>query len=124
MVGGSDKINPSMLISSDMDFANFEFFQATDNLQSQPPSDFESPAASDKENVNHRNGRTHNPTKRKNLDGLSDILASKWAEDKEMRLEREKKEEERTERSERRADELLDIMNRATDALTRIAELG
>jgi len=127
VVGGSDKINPSLLISSATDFTNYEFFQASDTPQSlEPSSDFDGPTTSEneKENVNHRNGRTHNPKKRKNMDGLLEILGRKWEEDKEERIEREKREEERTERSERRANDLLNIMRSAADALARIAELS
>jgi hypothetical protein len=133
VVGGSDNIEPALLLSSGTNFGDIDFFN-TDTSQSQAPSDIESPTI-ERETSSHRNGRTHNAKKRPraSIDGLTELLTKRWKEDKEERMERqliddekerirEKKEDERAERAERRQDEMIAVLKQAAEAISRIAD--
>ena len=133
MFGGSDNIEPALLLSSGTNFGDLDFLN-TDTSQSQAPSDIESPTM-ERELNSHRNGRTHNAKKRPkvSMDGLSELLTKKWKEDKEEReerqlvdherkAEREKKEDECAECAECRQDEMIAVLRQATEAISRIAD--
>ena len=123
--GGSDKIDPALLLSSGIDFTSLSDCLNTDTSQSlEAASDSESPMAKRESSTSHRNGRTHNSRKcsKPNTDALTQVFTKKWKEDKELQKEREQKEEERAERAERRQDEMLNVLKGAVDALTRIAD--
>jgi hypothetical protein len=117
--GGSDKIDPALLLSSATDFNVVDYL----NTDTSATSDVESPTA-ERGSGGHRNGRTHNPKKRSkvNTDALTEVFRKKWKEDKDSQEEREKKEDERVERAERRQEEMLTVLKGAIDALTRMAD--
>jgi len=131
--GGSDNIEPALLLSSGTNFGDLNFLN-TDTSQSQAPSDIESPTM-EREVNSHRNGCTHNTKKRPKatIDGLTELLTKTWKEDKEEREERqliddereakrEKKEDERAERAERRQDEMIAVLKQAAEAISRMAD--
>ena len=123
--GGSDKIDPALLLSSGIDFTSLSDCLNTDTSQSlEAASDSESPMAKRESSTSRRNGRTHNSRKRSkpNTDALTQVFTKKWKEDKELQKEREQKEEERAERAEHHQDEMLNVLKGAVDALIRIAD--
>ena len=130
MFGGSDNIEPALLLSSSNNFGDLNFLN-TDTSQSQAPSDIESPTMEREVNT-HRNGLTHNAKKRPKatIDGLTELLTKRWKQDKEEREEcqliddeREAKyEKKEDERAERRQDEMIAVLKQAAEAISRMAD--
>ena len=122
--GGSDKIDPALLLSSGIDFTSLSDCLNTDPSQSlEAASDSESPMAKRESSTSHRNGRTHNSRKcsKPNTDALTQVFTKKWKEDKELQKECEKKEE-YAEHAERHQEEMLNVLKGAVAALTCIAD--
>jgi hypothetical protein len=123
-VGSADNINPAIIFSSLQPPHDTELFPSSPSVSLTGENDSSVGTEGSDSSVSgrRRNGRTHNPKKRKHLDeSIMDMMKEKWERDRERDEEREAEERERLRRDEERMDRAEETTRMMITSLEGIA---